>query len=378
MRTMPRPGWPADRPISRRGLLAGGLALLSGLPTTGEGRGQDPAPRLPTVKGVYLSYHGIGDRTIRGRIFDLLDRTELNAVVIDVKGDEGFLPYDSQVPLAREAGATGRVQVRDFDDILARLKAKGLYLIARIVTFKDNVLTRQRPAWAITEAGTGARWLDAERLAWLDPFQEEAWSYPIAIASEAARKGFDEIQFDYLRFPSEGPLGRARYSRPSTQASRVQAVAAFLEQARAALRPTGALLAIDVFGYVAFNLDDTGIGHRIEDLAPLVDVLCPMAYPSAYHAGIPGYRNPVVHPYEVVFETVRRVRERTAGGPAHVRPWIQNFRDYAFDRREFGVAEVRAQMKAALDGGGGGWMLWNAENRYTVEALDPKPRPISR
>jgi hypothetical protein len=109
-----------------------------------------------------------------------------------------------------------------------------------------------------------------------------------------------------------------------------------------------------------------------------VDVLCPMAYPSSYHLGIPGYRNPVAHPYEVVFETVRRIRERTGRSPAQVRPWIQNFRDYAFDRRAFDVAEVRAQMKGALDAGATGWMLWNPHNRYTVGALDPKPGPVSR
>ncbi|HUM16359.1 MAG TPA: putative glycoside hydrolase [Candidatus Nitrosotalea sp.] len=365
---------PTEPVTSRRRVLAAGLALL-GLPTTARSRGQDAEARPGMVKGVYLSYHGVGDRTIRGRVLDLLDRTELNAVVIDVKGDEGFLPFDSQVPLAREAGATGRVRVRDFDGMLARLKAQGVYLIARIVAFKDNVLARHRPGWAITDTGTGSLWLDAERLAWLDPFEEEAWAYPIAIATEAARKGFDEIQFDYLRFPTDGPLGKARYSRSSTPPSRRQAIGAFLEQARAALRPTASLLAIDVFGYTAFNLDDTGIGQGIESLAPLVDVLSPMAYPSAYHLGIPGYRNPVTHPYEVVFETVRKMRERTAGGRAQVRPWIQNFRDYAFDRREFGVAEVQAQMKAALDAGGSGWMLWNPQNRYTVEALEPRPGP---
>ena len=128
-----------------------------------------------------------------------------------------------------------------------------------------------------------------------------------------------------------------------------------------------------MFGYTAFNPDDTGIGQRLETLAPRVDVLCPMAYPSSYHLGIPGYRNPVAHPYEIVFETVRRARERTAGTRVQVRPWIQNFRDYAFDRRPFEAAEVQAQMRAALDAGATGWMLWNPQNRYTVEALDPKP-----
>lgn len=369
----------SDAAISRRDMLAAGLALVGGaLPMGRQARGQDSGPRPRTVKGLYLSYHGVGDRTIRGRVFDLLDRTELNTVVIDVKGDEGYLPYESRVPLAREIGATGRVRVDDFDGLLARLKAKGFYLIARIVVFKDNLLARHRPDWAVTDTGTGALWLDAERLAWLDPFEEEAWPYAIAIASEAARKGFDEIQFDYLRFPTEGHLAAARYGRPNTQASRGRAVAGFLDHARAALRPTGALLAIDVFGYTAFNFDDTGIGQHVETLAPLVDVLCPMAYPSSYHLGIPGYRNPVAHPYEIVFETVRRLRERTAAARVQVRPWIQNFRDYAFDRRPFEAAEVQAQMRAARDAGATGWMLWNPQNRYTVDALDPKPAPMPR
>jgi hypothetical protein len=372
---MPREGSATDPAVPRRALLAAGLALLGGgLPVRAAG-GQGFGPRPRTVEALYLSYHGVGDRTIRGRVLDLLDRTELNAVVIDVKGDEGYVPYDSQVPLARETGATGRVRVRDFDEILARLKSKGLYLIARIVVFKDNVLARHRPAWAITETGSGALWLDAEHLAWLDPFEDAAWPYAIDIASEAARKGFDEIQLDYVRFPTEGHVGAARYRRPNTSASREQAVASFLERAHAALRPIGALLALDVFGYTAFNRDDTGIGQRIETIAPRVDVLCPMAYPSSYHLGIPGYRNSVAHPYEVVLETVRRARERTAGTRAQVRPWIQNFRDYAFDRRPFEAAEVRAQMKAARDAGAPGWMLWNPRNRYTVEALDPKPAP---
>jgi hypothetical protein len=327
------------------------------------------APR--TVKAAYLSYYGVGDRTIRGHVLELLDRTELNAVVIDAKGDRGFIPYESRISLAREAGAMGPVRVRDFDEILARLKARGIYTIARIVVFKDDVLARYRRSWAVTDTRTGSLWLDSEHLAWLDPFGEEAWAYPIAVAREAALKGFDEIQFDYLRFPTDGTLSAARYSRPNAQESRLRAIVEFLKRARAAVEPTGASLAIDLFGYTAFNLDDTGVGQRIEELAPLVDTLCPMAYPSAYHLGIPNYRNPVAHPYEVVFETVRRVRERSAHARAQVRPWIQDFRDYAFDRRPFGVSAIRAEMKAALDAGATGWMLWNPQNHYTAEALAP-------
>jgi len=337
------------------------------------GRGLTSAAR--SVKAAYLSYYGVADRTIRGRVFELFERTELNAVVIDVKGDRGFIPYESQIPLAREAGAMGPVRIREFDDILAHLKARAIYTVARIVVFKDNVLARHRPTWAITDTRTGSLWLDAERLAWLDPFEEQAWAYSIAVAREAALKGFDEIQFDYLRFPTDGKLSAARYSRPNTQEGRLQSITEFLKRARATLKPTGTSLAIDIFGYTAFNLDDTGVGQRIEELAPLVDTMCPMAYPSAYHLGIPNYRNPVAHPYETVFETVRRLRERSAPARARVRPWIQDFRDYAFDRRPFGVSEVRSEMKAAVDAGATGWMLWNPQNRYTVEALAPALAP---
>jgi hypothetical protein len=320
------------------------------------------------VKAVYVSYYGVGSEAVRERIAGLLEHTELNGVVIDVKSDEGLIPYDSRVPLAIQAGARGRVGP-DFDAFLARLKARGVYAIARIVVFKDRVLTRHRPAWAVRDARTGSEWHDREGSGWIDPFREEAWSYPIAIAREAALKGFDEIQFDYLRFPSDGRLEDARYARPSTQAARIDAVSRFLEAAREGLGGTGAALAIDVFGYAAFNETDTEVGQRIEDLAPLVDYLCPMTYPSGYHRGIPGYPNPVAHPYEVVLETVRRTRARAAHTRVQVRPWLQDFRDYAFDRRLFGVSQVRAEIKAAGDAGGTGWMLWNAGNQYTEDAL---------
>jgi hypothetical protein len=358
--------------MTRRELMQGGLALLgAGRAAASQGDSARPG-RL--VKAVYLSYYGVADHGIRGRVLELLDRTELNAIVIDVKGDRGFIPYESRIPLARSAGAMGPVRVDDVDALLAGLKAKGIHTVARIVAFKDDVLARHRRDWAVGNTTTGTLWLDNERLAWIDPFREDAWAYPIAVAQEAALKGFDEIQFDYLRFPSDGRIGAARYSQDSTQPSRMQAIARFLRQARVALAPSGAVLAVDVFGYTAFNTDDTGIGQRVEELAPLVDVLCPMAYPSAYHAGIPGVPDPVAHPYRVVLETVRRIRRRSRPAPVQVRPWIQDFRDYAFDRRAFGVPELRAQMKAALDAGATGWMLWNPGNRYTAEALDPAAR----
>lgn len=330
------------------------------------------------IKAAYLSYFGVGEKMIRERVFELLDRTELNAVVIDVKGDRGFIPYPTQVPLGVEAGALGPVRLWNFDEIVARLKARGIYTIARIVAFKDNVLAHYRPEWAVLDTRTGQPWLDNERLAWVDPFRQEVREYILAVAREAAQKGFDEIQFDYVRFPTDGKLSAARYLKPNTQESRLQAISTFLAGARKELAPSGVFLAADIFGYTAFNGNDTDIGQRVEELAPYVDYLCPMVYPSGYHWGIPGYRNPVEHPYEIVSETIRLVRKRSAYTAVQVRPWIQDFRDYAFDRRPFGVKEIHAQMKAAQDAGAAGWMLWNSRNEYTARALGPKDPATAR
>jgi hypothetical protein len=321
------------------------------------------------IKAAYLTYYGIGDRGIRGRVLDLVARTELNAVVIDVKGDRGWILYRTEVPMALTVGAQGPATLKDFDGLMADFKARGIYTIARIVTFKDNVLANARPDLAVVDTRTGKAWIDNEKLAWVDPFREEVWDYNIAIAKEAVRHGFDEVQFDYVRFPTDGRLSAAKYARENNKDTRLPTIAGFLAKARRALGPLGAFVAADVFGYTAFNENDTDIGQRIEELTAHLDYVCPMVYPSGYHRGIPGFRNPVEHPYEVVHESVRLIRKRAANTVVQVRPWIQDFKDYAYDRRIFGVTEIRAQVKGADDAGAAGWMLWNPRNDYTGPAL---------
>ena len=328
--------------------------------------------RPQVIKAAYLTYFGFGDRGIRGRVLDLIDRTELNAVVIDVKGDRGWIIYPTRVEQALAAGAQGPATLRDFDAMMADLKARGVYTVARIVTFKDNILATARPDLAILDTRTGKPWMDRENLAWVDPFREEVWAYNIAIAKEAIDRGFDEVQFDYVRFPTDGKLQAAKYARPVTRETRLPTIAAFLERARKELGARGAYVAADLFGYTAFNANDTDIGQRIEELAPHLDYICPMVYPSGYHAGIPGFRNPVQNAYAVVRESVRLIRTRAAHTPARVRPWLQDFKDYAFDRRIFGVSEIRGQIRGADEGGGSGWMLWNPRNDYTRAALREK------
>ncbi len=324
------------------------------------------------VKAAYLTYFGVGDKGIRGRVLELAARTELNAVVIDVKGDRGWILYRTEVPEALAVGAQGPGTLKDFDGLMADLKARGLYTIARIVTFKDNILANSRPDLAIIDTRTGKPWIDNEKLAWVDPFREEVWRYNVAIAREAAKRGFDEIQFDYVRFPTDGKLGAAKYASPNNKETRLPAIAGFLGLARRELGPLGVYVAADVFGYTAFNENDTDIGQRIEELAPHLDYFCPMVYPSGYHVGIPGFRNPVQHPYEIVHESVRLIQKRASHTRVRVRPWLQDFKDYAFDKRIFGVTEIRAQIKGADDAGAVGWMLWNPRNDYTAGALRQK------
>ncbi len=302
--------------------------------------------RPQVIKAAYLTYYGVSDRVIRNRVLDLVVGTELNAVVIDVKGDRGWIVYPTEIPEALAAGAQGPATLRDFDAFMSDLKSRGVYTIGRIVTFKDNALANHRRDLAVIDTRTGQPWMDNEKLAWLDPFREEVWDYNLAIAREAVRRGFDEIQ--------------------------LPTIAAFLARARRELGAMGAFVAADVFGYTAFNENDTDIGQRIEELTPHLDYISPMVYPSGYQRGIPNYRNPVEHPYEVVFETVRLILKRSGHTRVRVRPWLQDFRDYAFDHRPFGVPEILAQIKAADDGGALGWMLWNPRNDYTSAALRQK------
>jgi hypothetical protein len=329
------------------------------------------APFAP--KALYLSFYGIGEKVLREPALNLIQDTELNSLVIDIKGDRGMIPYRSSVPLASEVGAQRIITVRDIGTLMKTLKEKGVYTIARIVVFKDNPLALAKPEWAIKVNG-GDIWRDRENLAWVDPFQKGVWDYNIQIAVEAAQLGFDEIQFDYVRFPD---ASAPHYSQPNTEENRVRAISGFLQEAMNRLLPYNVFLAADIFGYVCWNLNDTHIGQRLEALVPPVDYLSPMLYPSGFQYGIPGYRNPVANPHEIVYLSLKKAQERTSQPPTRFRPWLQAFRDYAFDRRVFNGKEIGEQIRAAEKFGSQGWMLWNPGNVYSSEALR-KEKPLAQ
>lgn len=319
---------------------------------------------------LYLTVYGVGSRRLMRGVTSIIDAGGANALVIDLKGDRGLVSYPSAVPLATTSGARKLTTIRNLAAFVQRLHASGVYVIGRIVVFKDDPVARARPDLAIRNGGELFR--DREGLAWTDPFQAEVRAYNIDLAVEAAKAGMDEIQFDYLRFPDSS--ARLTLAEPSTQASRVAAIADFLAEARRRLVPYNVFTAADIFGYVCWNTDDTGIGQKLEAIAPNVDYLSPMLYPSGFRWGIPCVRDPVANSYTIIHDSLAQAQRRLGISPKRFRPWLQSFKDYAFDRRPFDADEVADQIRAANNFGADGWMLWNARNTYSSAGLVPEGR----
>jgi hypothetical protein len=338
----------------------------------------DTAPlhiRLPALKpkALYLSAHGVASAVLREQALALIGRTELNALVIDIKDDRGASPHHSDAAARAGIDQPHKPMVPDMAGLMAALKARRLYLIARIVTFKDEPLATAHPEWAVRRAD-GSPWKDREGLGWIDPSRPQAWARALDMAAEAAELGFDEIQFDYVRFPDAPGL---RFKADNTRANRVAAINAFLDAARHRLAPYNVFLSADIFGYVIWNDNDTGIGQELASIAQRVDYVSPMLYPSGFTFGIPGQDNPVAAPFVIVDRSLRLALKKTGLAPVHLRPWLQAFRDYGFDRRHFGEWEIRQQIEAAEGVGTQGWMLWNAQNRYEAAGIKATAPPAS-
>ena len=348
------------------GVRAYGYRRLEVTTSTLHGADAQVALTAIRVKALYLSMFGVGDAGLRNAALRLAATTEINALVIDVKGDRGFIAFPRADSLAERVGAQKIITVKDLDGLIASVHERGLYAIARIVVFKDDLLASARPDLAVHRTN-GSLFRDRENLAWTDAYNHEVWDYNIGVAVDAAKAGFDEIQFDYVRLPDERDVA---LPSPRTEEHREAAIDGFLTEARAALRPFNVFLAADVFGYVCWNEDDTGIGQRLEDLMTLVDYVSPMLYPSSFQFGIPGYRNPIEHPYQIVHLSLEEALRRTHVPAVRFRPWLQAFPDYAFHGGPFTSGEVRTQIRAAEDVATNGWMLWNPHNRYSQADLE--------
>ncbi len=327
------------------------------------------------ICAIYVPYFAIGHEAHRRHLIHILTKTEINALVIDVKGDQGLISYPTSVSLADDIGAA-RPTAHDFDELMDFFKANGVYTIARIVAFKDHPVASAHPEWGAQRRGGGV-WHDREGLAWVDPFVQPVWEYNADLAEEAACRGFDEIQLDYVCFPAHSKEGAPRFSQPLSREARVAAITAFLSYVHGRLAPLHVRIAADVFGYTCWRKDDMLIGQDIERMAQYLDVLCPILYPSTFESGIPGYKDAFAYPYHIVYESMKRAVRRVEPLGCRVRPWIQDFPDHHFDKRVYGPAEIRAQMQGSLDGGGIGYMARDPQVQYTTIAYFKKAIDMS-
>lgn len=378
------------------------------------------------VKGIYVTAWSAGSPARMNKIIELIDRTELNAVVIDIKDFSGFVSYKTGIKDVEVSGAEEEIRIQRPNALIKKLHDAGIYVIARQTVFQDPILAKAHPEWALGNASahstgstspsamssgpngspqassgqaSGGIWTDHKGLAWMDPAAKPVWDYNTAIAKDALSRGFDEINFDYIRFASDGDLSKIEYPFWDMEQPRNDIIRSFFKYLRDELG--GARISADLFGLSTLNRDDLGIGQVIEDAYEYFDYVSPMVYPSHYAKTFLGFQNPAAHPYEVVRysmdEAAKRISatekvvvasttvgtttiEQTEDTPkfkSKLRPWLQDFNLGAV----YNADMVRAQIQAAEDSLNsasssgayyGGWFLWDPANAYTEAALQPE------
>jgi hypothetical protein len=331
---------------------------------------RSPRSRAPAqIRGLYINAYAAGSRARLPRLLEMADTSEINAFVIDVKDERG-IRFRSEVELAMEIAQPAEVTIRNLPALLDTLKAHQLYTIARIVLFNDPILSKARPDWSIKRPD-GSLWTDRAGHTWVSPWDRRVWEYNLAIAEEVARAGFDEIQFDYVRFPEQF-RNLPPQVHPQAQGDRTDAIAAFLNEAKRRLHPLGVTVTADVFGLSPNTFDDVGIGQQWETLAAITDHMLPMMYPSHYFAThLPNVPRPNAMPYETIFKSagmarIRTDRLREVGiEPARVIVWLQAFQaPWLRDGVEYGAEEIRRQKQGVYDVGFDDWILWHPGSRY--------------
>ena len=344
-------------------------------------RARDPLPapvvHVPTpdtLRGLYVNRWAALGSKLR-MLIDVARKTEVNALVIDVKDDRGFVLYPSDVALAREIGADtadghwmSRAKLRAVLDTLA---AHRIYPIARIVVAKDPLLARKKLDLAIKRKSDMQPWLDKNGNPWLDPHHREVWQYAADLAREAYQLGFSEVQFDYVRFPDERRLATEATYPLANGRVRAQVIREQLGFLRSALKPLPMRVTADVFGLTATDTTDMGIGQKWEMFVDQVDVVLPMVYPSHFARGTYKLRNPNAHPYETIDNALKDAIERSKPvvKAAKIIPWYQ---DFTLGAPHYYAQHIRAQKKAGYDNGFQSWILWNPKSNYTFAALEPQ------
>ena len=327
------------------------------------------------VKAVYLTSWSASKREMINYLIDIAKTTEINAVVIDIKDFSGYVAYDTAVPEVEKYRAE-QIRIKNIDSLIDKLHIEGIYVIARITVFQDPILAQARPDLAVhSKTEADSLWFDNVGLAWIDPAAKESWDYNIAIAKDAVNHGFDELNFDYVRFPSDGDLKDMNFPFWDGELPKHAVIREFFKYLRQELPDVK--ISIDLFGLSTVSSNDLGIGQIIEDGFESFDYVCPMIYPSHYADGFRGYQNPAEYPYEVVKYSMEgalrklMLYKQSQETNAQLRPWLQDFDLGAVYDAEM----VRSEIEAVYDAAGedfNGFMLWNSQNYYTKEALETK------
>lgn len=333
------------------------------------------------VKAIYMTGYSAGNLGYRKYLLDLFKRSEINAVVFDIKGSEGYVTYDSQLPIVKDYKLS-RKYITDIEDFVKFLHSNNIYIIGRIAVFEDPIFAKANPQLAVynktktAKSDTTILWQDNNGLNWLDPSSKEVWGYNTALAKDALSYGVDEINFDYIRFPSDGDrqnMGFPLYDEKTPYSKVIKEFYEFLRKEMGDAKISG-----DLFGQVTVNKDDLGIGQIIENAFLNFDYICPMVYPSHYATSFIGYKNPAEHPYQVVnysmagaklrqIEFLNQLTDKNIN-VAKLRPWLQDFNMGANYNAVMVSNEITAT-KDALKDSYVGYMLWNPSNVYTLGAI---------
>lgn len=338
-----------------------------------------PENKRREVRGIYVTSNSA---SLTKRVDDLIalsKRTKINAFVIDVKEDDGTLLFKMKAGEKYNPNANRRSPIKDIDKFMKKMKDNNIYTIARVVSFKDPTYAKANPDKAIITKSTGKPFTNSDGVIWVSPHDRYLWEYNIAVAKEAALAGFDEIQFDYVRFPASngGKLDKDLDYRNPNKESKPETIQKYLQYARKELEPLGVYIAADVYGQVGSLPDDMALGQHWESVSNVVDYICPMIYPSHYGKGVYGLPVPDAEPYKTVYRSTQDSMNRNANidTPAMIRPWIQAFTArWVKGYITYGPEQIELQVKALKDLGINEYILWSPTNRYRIEKNPPSDK----
>lgn len=328
-------------------------------------------PKRTDVRGIYLTIYSVSSDKKLDELIALTKRTPINAFVIDVKDDGGQLLFKTEAEKTFLGENNKNYPVQDIEKLMKKLKENNIYTIARIVSFKDPRYAKKNPDKAIIKRADGKPYTNSDGVIWVSAHDRNLWKYNIEVAKEAAKAGFNEIQFDYVRFPASngGKLDKQLNYRNTQNETKPETIQKYLKYARTELEPLQVYIAADVYGQVGSLADDMGLGQHWETVTNEVDVICPMAYPSHYGKGVYGLSVPDANPYTTIYRSTLDGlnRNNNVEYPGSVRPWLQAFTaKWVKGYIPYGKKEIDAQTKALKDLGINEYLLWNPSNRYGI------------